>query len=40
MELIDLLQRIRSDPSNPIYLLLLGAYSRQDIETALDTLGW
>jgi len=37
--LMDLLDRIRSDPSNAGYLLLLKKYTREEIERALTELG-
>lgn len=40
MQLLDLLQRIKSDPNNVIYLFLLGKFTRADIITALDELGY
>ncbi len=39
-QLLELLQRIKTDPSNPIYLMLLGRYTREDITKALDILGY
>ena len=39
-QLLDLLQRIKTDPDNAIYLLLLASYTRPDIVAALDELGF
>ena len=37
-QLIDLCDRIRSDPSNAGYLFLLGNYTNEQIKAALDEL--
>lgn len=40
IQLLDLLQRIKSDPDNTMYLLLLAKFFRADIIIALDELGY
>lgn len=37
-QLVDLCDRIRSDPSNPGLLILLGLYPNEEIERAIDEL--
>ena len=38
-QLKDLIDRIQADPSNAGYLMLLGKYSTEEIENALDEMG-